>query len=536
MAARGKTLTVWLDSDPGALHPPGAASPPAPPTVWGLRITQDVVVESLVRYRPGESETQPGGYEARLARSWRASGDGREIVFELQPEVRFHDGKALTALDVQGSIDDARRGRPRSRGRAGAGGDESGAGAWADELADVVGIDVAGPRTVRVRLGRPNAYVLRALAEVPILPLRRGTGSVSGSGTGTGSGTGSGTGTGSGSGSDEVVGTGPYRVRAWGDGGVELERFAGYWGRQPAIENLVFRYQPDAALALRMARSGEIDLVPALIREHHPQQAQAPAGGLAPLTLRPPALRYLALNARRPPFDDARVRCALARLIDRSALAGAGKGPVRAVGGPIWPGGPGDGPAMEAPPFDRAGASGLLEQAGWRDQDGDGLRARGSQRLLLTVLVSDRPDEGRDRVLEQLRGAGFILDTRVGTTAVLDNRLRDGRFDVAFVEWRGLPGEDLTPVFGTGGARNFGGFSDTRVDEVLAELRQTWDPSGRWTAMRRLGTLLAETCPVAPLVAPDPRGLISRRIHGATVESGWLSLRGAALAAEEEPR
>jgi peptide/nickel transport system substrate-binding protein len=299
------------------------------------------------------------------------------------------------------------------------------------------------------------------------------------------------------------------------------------------VARIVFRYQPDAALALRAARSGEIDILPALIREHRGElgRGAGATAGLAGLKLRPPVLRYLAINTRRPPFDDARVRCAVVRLLDRSALVTADKRMTRAVGGPIWPGGPGDGPAMEVPPFDRAGAGALLDQAGWREADG--VRARGAKRLLLTVLVSDRPDDARERVLDQLRAAGFVLDARVGTVAVLDNRLRDGKFDMAFVEWRGLAGEDLSAVVGTGGALNFGGFSDQRVDEALAALRRAWEPGARWSGMGRLGALLAETCPFVPLVSPDPQGLVSRRVRGATPIGGWLSLRALRLGGPE---
>ena len=488
MAAAADTLTVWLDGDARTLDPRAA------PTVWTMRIVQDTVLESLVRYRAGESEAQPGGYEPRLASSWRLSSAGRELEIELQPDVRFHDGRPLAPADVVRSIDAARRSRER-----------------AVELADVAGVDASGPRSVRVRLVRASSYALRALAEVPIMPAPRGH-PAPGAET-------------------EIVGTGPYRVRAWRDGTVELERFAGYWGAAPAVANIVFRYQPDAAAALRAARAGEIDVIPALIREHHPEQSRAAASaGLAPLRLRPATVRYLALNVRRPPLDDARVRCALVRQLDRPALVAASDGLSRAVGGVIWPGGPGDGPAMETPPHDPAGAAALLDEAGWSDPDRDGLRGRGNQRLLLTVLVTDQPDEQRDRVLDQLRAAGVLLDLRIGTAAVLDNRLRDGKFDAAFVEWRAVPGQDLMPVYGTGGGRNFGGFSDQRVNAVLARLRASWDPAVRWSAMRDLGALLAETCPVAPLVAPDPHGLMSQRVRGASVRDGWLSLRDAHLA------
>jgi peptide/nickel transport system substrate-binding protein len=497
LAARRDTLTVWLDSDPRELDPVAA------PSAWTARITTDTVLESLLHYRPGESDARPGAYEPRLAASWKVGEGGREIAFELQPQVRFHDGRLLEASDVQRSIEAARRAAGRGGG----------------DLADVAGVDVVGPRAVKVRLARPNAYALRALAEVAIAPAPA-PGAAPAAGLG-------------------LIGTGPYKVRRWDEGTIELERFAGYWGRKPTIANLVFRHEADAAAALRLARSGEIDVLPALIREHRGEEtrgAGAAAAGLAPLRLHPPIMRALVMNARKPPFDDVRVRCAVARWLDRSLLVAAGKRMNRAAGGAIWPGGPGDGPAMEAPPLDRAGAAALLEQAGWRDEDRDGIRARTGARLLVTILVSDRQDEERDQVLEQLRAAGFAIDARVGTTAVLDNRLRDGKFDAAFVEWRARPGEDLGPVYGTGGSLNFGGFSEPRVDEALAGLRQSWEASARWRGMRRLGALLGETCPVAPLVAPEPHGLISRRVRGAVVSGGWLDLRGASLAPPDESK
>jgi ABC-type transport system substrate-binding protein len=631
LAARGDTLTVWLDADPRSLNPLAA------PTIWTLRIASDTVFEALVRYRPGEGDGRPGDYEPRLARRWQVGAGGREIVFELQPTVRLHDGRALSAVDVQRSIDAARRastGRDASSGRG---------GPLAAALADVDGVDLIGPRSLRVRLSRPNAHVLRALAEVPIVVAARPAASAPAKATAAGTGgdvpaagkvvagaegpagaapttastaasaqpsatDGSGSGAAASSGAAggpasatagaaassgaagspaiavggaaadppepwgpgalasgaavkvgllhpkprplppltppaepwvaDVVGTGPYRIASWRDGTVTLDRFDDHWGDKPAFAHIVFRYEPDAALALRRARGGEIDVVPALIREHRSEQGRAPgsSASLAPLRLRPPVLRYLSLNTRRPPFDDSRVRCALGRLLDRASLVSADKHLSRPAGGPIWSGGPGDGPAMEVPPFDRAGASALLDQAGWRDEDGDGLRTRDGKRLLLTVLVSDRPDDQRDRVVESLRAAGFVIDARVGSTAVLDNRLRDGRFDVAFVEWSAVPGEDLAPLFGTGGALNFGGFSDPRIDEALAGLRGAWQADARWDGMGRLGALLAETCPVVPLVAPEPHGLISRRLRGATIAAGWLSLRGASLAPPDEPR
>jgi len=48
--------------------------------------------------------------------------------------------------------------------------------------------------------------------------------------------------------------------------------------------------------------------------------------------------------------------------------------------------------------------------------------------------------------------------------------------------------------------------------------------------MKELGDLLAETCPIVPLTAPDPQGLLSKRVRNATVRAGWLVLPGLSLA------
>ena len=497
LAARGDTFTIWLDADPRTLLPL------TDPSEWTARMTLGTVFETLLVYRPGESASAPGGYEAALAKHWRVLDGGRSLALDLQPDVKFHDGSSLSAVDVQFSLDAARSAR-------------TGADHLRVGLASVSSVELAGSRGVRLYLHRPDANLLRVLAEVPILPAKvyekRPRGGAGG----------------------PVIGTGPYKLESAdaGGGSIALERFDAYWGRKPAVARIVFHRESDAARALGMLRGGEIDFIPALVAAHYPTEAQPLRGGaeLSPVRLRPAAFRYLVLNTRKAPFDDPQARCAVSRLVDRSLLVAKRRGLARAIGGPIWPGGPGDGPETAPPAHDEAAAARLLDAAGWRDEDGDGARSRANRRLLLTVLVSDRPDDERDAVLEQLRSAGFVLDTREGSLSVLDNRLRDGRFDLAFVEWRGVAGSDLSPLFSSGAAKNFGGFSDPRVDAVLAGLRDAWDPAARWSAMQQLGSLLADTCPIVPLTAPDPYGLLSHRVRNASVRSGWLVLPALSLA------
>ncbi|RMH40093.1 MAG: ABC transporter substrate-binding protein [Deltaproteobacteria bacterium] len=499
-ARRATTLSVWLDADPVHLHPL------ASPTEWGRRIVMDTVFETLIRYEPSpDGPGQPAHYAPGLATAWQVGPGGRTIRVELRDGVRFHDGRAFTAVDAQFSLDAARQ--PRT-----------GAGELRALLADVEAVDIVGPRALRIRLARPNGYTIRALAEVPMLSAsvyrgrmapRRGP----------------------------VVGTGPYRVDRWDDGGVRLVRNSNYWGPAPAVDAIEFVRIDDAAQALSAARRGEIDVVPALIPEHYPGQAEVPAirERFAPLHLRPPAVRYLAFGSR-PPLDDPRVRAAFAMLIDRDAIAErVYRGLARPVAWPVWPGGPASGPEPPPIPYDPKRAAALLDAAGWTTASPGAVRARGRDRLHIALLALDgAPAAERDAIVAALRGAGVFVEVRRGTAAVLRNRLAAGDFDLALVEWRALVDTDLAPLFETRGRANYGRLSDEQLDALLERMRRAATPADRWAIAPAIAQRLGQVWPIAGIVAPEPVGLIARRVRNAQVVGGWLRLRDVALAEEED--
>jgi peptide/nickel transport system substrate-binding protein len=435
-----------------------------------------------------------------LASAWHVGPGGHEIRIDLRPDVRFHDGSKLSAVDVQFSLDAARR-------------PHTGADFLRALLADVVAVEIANSRTVRISLSRPNGYVLRALAAVPILPEHVYLRKLSPT-------------------RGPVVGTGPYKLVYWRDDVVRLERFPDYWGDAPAIPDIEFAYEPDSARALTAAKRNELDLVPALIAEHHPEQPSAPglARSFVPIRLRPATFRYLAMDVREPPLDDVRVRHAIALLVDRKTIVKKiHDGLARPVAGPVWPGGPGDGASPAAPEHDPAEAGRLLDAAGWRDTDGDGHREREGGRLRVSLLALDREDTERKMLVDSLRRAGFFVEVRRGTPAVLMNRLRSGDFDLAMLDWRGAVDQSLAPLLETGGSLNFGHFSDKSVDRELAALRAAWEPPSRTPHMAGLAAAFAKTWPIVPITAPDPYGLIHKRVRGAVVWNGWISLRRLSL-------
>lgn len=488
-AGRNHTLRIHVDTEPGRLNPLVA------PSLWARRITLGTIFEPLLRYVPPEG-AGAGRYAPRLARSWRVLAAGLEIRIEIEPGVTFHDGRALTAGDVQFTLDavrDRRRGIDHLR----------------TMLDDVEAVELVGPHELRLRLRRPSGWVLRALAEIPILPMHVYDGSLLAGGA--------------------LIGTGPWRLASHKGATVHLVRYDRYWGGKPAIADIEFVHEPDAAVALREAKRGGLDVIASLIPAHWPEQANAPGivAGFRPLELATPRLRYLVFNAARPPLDDPRVRHALALLVDRRTIA------RRVFGGlarpalwPIWPGGPVSGPEATVPDFDPAGAAKLLDAAGWTDSEPkDGIRDRGGKQLRLVMIGGDRPAARdpaappqkleRDYFIEAARRIGVVIDVRTGGESWLDKRFGDAAYDVAELVWSGMVDADLSRLL----AR-----ASPRIDRALDALGAALDPAERARLAPELAAGLTEAWPLAGIVADAPHGLIAKRLQGARVWDGWIEL------------
>lgn len=502
-ANRPHTLRIAMDSEPRGLNPL------LYPSTWTLRAMVGTVYEPLIKYQ----RTPAGGsYASGLARAWKVSPNGMEIRVELEPDVTWHDGKPFTSSDVQFTLDLIRD-------------PKTGADHLRQLLASVDGVDLVAPHELRIRLKQPDGWVLRALAEIPILPMHVHETSLAAGGA--------------------IIGTGPWQLLAWKDGVIHLGAWPQYRTGAPAIADLEFVALPDAAEQLTLAKRGEIDVVPELIPAHWPEQANAPgiAASFVPLMLAPPRLRSVVFDTATPPTDDARVRQALSLLIDRELIArDAYDGLARPIAAPVWPGGPVDGPELDAPKNDPTEAGRLLDAAGWTDHDGDGVRDQGGRQLRVDVLVVERDDAkdpttpngykypDRDPVLEAWKRFGIGVDVRAGSEAVLMNRLRAGGFGVAFVEWDGEADADLAPWLETGRPENLSRISSRRLDRALDALTEVWDPVERTRLGEEVGAAFVEAMPWAPIVAAAPQGLVNKRVVGVTVWNGWIDLTRLSLA------
>ncbi|UWQ49477.1 ABC transporter substrate-binding protein [Leisingera caerulea] len=267
------SVTIALQLEPPHLDPTSAAAQAIDSVVYSN------IFEGLTRFM-GDGSVVPG-----LAESWEISGDGTVYTFRLREGVTFHDGSAMDAEDVKFSLDRARA--------------EDSTNAQKALFEGITAVEAVDPQTVRITLEAPNGSLLFNLAwgdAVIVAPE-----SVEDIKT-------------------NPVGTGAFTFQEWVQGDrITLARNPDYWGEQPALASATFKFisDPTAAFAAMMAEDIDaFDNFPA--PENLPQfeadpRFQVLVGSTEGETI-------LSTNNKQPPFDDIRVRQALAHAIDRQAI------------------------------------------------------------------------------------------------------------------------------------------------------------------------------------------------------------------------
>jgi len=481
---RGGTLRVHLEAEPPHLNP-------LQDTLQVIdRVTAGLVYETLIECRGDR-------YLPRLADSWEVSPDGLRISLHLRAGPRWHDDQALTVMDVQATFEHLMRGPGRS-----------------DVLhafvTDLEMPEVTPERGVRLRLLRPSGLALRALCEIPILPgepLRAGGQALAQLGR-------------------APIGTGPFRVAGWERGKrIKLARARPFDpATGPALDEIVFEIDPDAARALTRLRRGEIDLLPRLADVHYPEQvSQATLRDVLDLHgLTPHRYSFVALNVRRGVLADAGFRHALSLLWDRKRFASElHRGLARPIGAPTFG-------AASPDPFDRAQAGQVLERAGFKDTDGDGVRDVAGSAIRLTFLL---PAGARGLASEvkayamDLRRAGVLLDTSTLDAASLFARIERGDFDLAALTWEGRADEDPRLLLTGQGDFQYTGYRPERLSVLVDRVRVAAGPAERAPLLGELASLLATERPALFLYRHDVPVLASKRVRGLVAPGGRLDLR-----------
>ncbi len=490
-APRDKVVVIAMDREPKHLNPLLRIS------TWGYRIAMFNIYEPLLRRDPKTHQPVPN-----LATSWTVSPDGKVYRFTLRSDVRWHDGAKFTSRDVWytlGRIHD--RHTPMHPFRD-------------DLINEFHQVDPLSPTEVRITLARPNSYLLDHLCEVPILPYHRlGRSVTRGSRI-----------------SRHPVGTGPFKFARWvRSKEIRLVRNRQYWGGVPEVQQVVFRWIPDPAKALTDLKRGVVDILPQVARQHYPDQLTAWARRrFRRVWFSPPGFDMIPWNTRNPILSDFRVRRAFTMLIDRPRIIKeVYRGLARPVVGPFWhPAGLGD-PKLEPWPYDPVRARNLLDNAGWRDRDGDKVRDLNEQAMrvvLLRPVTSTVMDDELKVMVAEFKRSGVELEPVQTDWRRMLRLLRTGKFTAAALTWRGRPAEDLSPLLHSAGKKNYGYMGSLTIDRLLGNMRTALSRKRRAEYSRRLERALWAQQAITFLHAPRVLMLVHRRLDHIILSSEWLNL------------
>ena len=477
----GGTLIVMADREPDQLNPITFNSTPAWQAVH-------------LMFRPlARRDSTLSGYIPDLAKSWRLENDST-IVLELRNDVLWHDGRKVSAEDVVYTIDMQRNPESASPRRA--------------DVAAVTSATARDSFTVEVRVNRTGLYTVNALLEVVPVPkhLLEGVSAAELRNAPFGR---------------NPVGNGFYKFGGWTAGQsltmlVNAEKPDG----RAAIDRIVMRFLPDMNAAITELLTGGGDLIPKLPPTHKARVEQSQTAKVYNGPRVRPA--WLAWNTSRAPLDDVRVRRAILMAIDRETVVKAMFGDV---GQPAWSWIPTvlreHSPDVRVTPYDTAGARRLLEEAGWRDTNRDGILDRNGQPLRIEVeFISS--DLTRQDVLvtiqSMLRRVGVDVAPRAYESTTWVSRLREGTFAGSFWGWGwgpGVAGPNAQMILHSRSippnGPNFSRFRNARVDQLIDSILVVPDTTRARPLWRQLEQLVLDEVPYAPIyMDPELFGVHAR--------------------------
>jgi peptide/nickel transport system substrate-binding protein len=475
---------------------------------WAAQITSNRVYESLITVDPYDEPRFR--FLPALAETWEISPDGRVYTFHLRKSVSWHDGHPFSSADVVATFDKIQDTTSKAASIR----------SYTQEIERYEAIDAS---TIRFYLKRPYFLMMDGVfASVPIQPshiIRKMTGvGYSESATNPIN--------------RAPIGTGPYRFEKWENGQmISLRRNSNYWGKRPHIDRIVFRIVQEESVRLELAERGEIDVVSRVRANQWVKLEQSKLKERFDRVLFYEAnYRWIGWNLRRPQFQDSRVRRALTLLTDRpgiinSLLHGLAKPTVCHF---YWASTACD-QTLQPLPYDPVEAVRLLEQAGWVDRDGDGIRDFQGHRFEFSFMIPAGSEEVTrigTKMKEDFFRAGIDLKLQRVEWSAFVRRLRTHDFDACTLLWVSEPRGDPTQIWSSSsidGGSNYISFSNPVADRLMREARGELDEARRDRLYREFGRILYDEQPYTWLYVRPTMTLLSQRIKGVKQTLfGWI--------------
>ena len=438
---------------------------------------------------------------AALAKDWDISADGTVYTFHLR-ESKWSNGETLTAhdfvwswkrsLDPDIAADYAYMLDPIKGATAYNAGEGS---------VDAVGIKALDDLTLEVQLVSPTPYFLSLTSFMTYYPLYKKNIEADPEGWHLEV--------------DTIVGNGPFKLDKWADNKMEFVPNKNYWDNGAVkTDRLLFTMVENSSTELTMFENGELDMTHTVPGQEIPRLKSKPELHIFPYL----GTYYYIFHVEKAPFDDVRVRKALAMAIDRQALIDnvtqAGELPAY---GFVPPGVP----EPDGSDFREAGgdffkedleeAKRLLAEAGYPDGEGfppfEILYNTHEGHKLIGEAIQEmwKKNLGIQGITLSNQEWGIYLQSR-----------DDGLFTVARAGWIGDYNDPNTflDMWTTGNGNNNSRFSNAEYDRLVGECLMEKDTNVRNQKLHRLEEILMEEMPILPIYYYTLPAMVSEKLKG----------------------
>ncbi|NLX71222.1 MAG: peptide ABC transporter substrate-binding protein [Clostridiales bacterium] len=437
-----------------------------------------------------------------LVESWEVDEEGKLWRFHLRKDIKFHDGSILTGEDVVFTFIALQQGNLNSFFQKGIVGNDN---------IQKVEVDLFDIYTINVHLLTPANNILDIMT-FPVLPKeiyqsdaymlqkKEDTGLI-------------------------PVGTGPYRVDEvmMDDGYIRLVRNSEWWGKQPYIDSILAKIYRDEMQVRQAFRNGEVDLLDITSAITNPYLLDDSTRNYRYLTRN---YEFLAFNLNHSILGDVNIRKAIAYALQRKDIIfRVYLNNAEAVDVPI----PSDSWLYDGNTriydFEQEKAIKLLEEAGWTDSDGDGIREKDfdskTVELKFTIMTNAENSIRKDVVeliAQQLQEIGIGVQSRIVPWEEFETSLMDGNFEIVLTGYYLDIFPDLDFIFHSkfigDGLNNFIRNRDEELDMLLDEAAGIYQYDRLPESYSRIQKRIVEQLPVISLYFQTAYLMTSNRVYG----------------------
>jgi peptide/nickel transport system substrate-binding protein len=457
---RGGQMSLGIISDP-------TLNPFTWPGQFSTIMTSKPIWSTLTKYEPGTMRTVPD-----LATAWDVAPDGLSWTFKLRQNVNWHDGQPFTAADVKFTLENLVNPGVTALFRS--------------NLSGLKDVQMLDPYAVKLNLSKPFASLPIQLGyNIVMAPKHLLEGQDLNTLT------------------DYIqkpIGTGPFKIKEIVKGSfISMEAFADYYDGRPNLDGIVYKIIPEINTQVAQLRTGELDLA---VIEPANKETLKNQQNLAFFTVEQPNTFYFPLNNAREPFNDVRVRRALAMGCNRQLMVERilnGEAPL-AAGAYGTAYGEFQNKDLKPYPYDPERARQLLAEAGWTPGS-DGILEKNGKKMSFGFMV-DKGSPVREQMALAVQqdwkklGIETKLEVEEFNVYLKRGNSRPGDYD-ARTGWRiTAPDPDKTAEYTTEGAFNNYMYSNPEVDRLMAEGRASADPQKRQKIYYDLQKLIYDDVPI----------------------------------------